>query len=79
MGALCTPTHFRPEHFKAAVEAGKHLLMVKPCAVIRWHPYGHCCIESGYRKGTYRNYLKPAQAPSRILGGIYSNKKLNHW
>jgi len=23
---LCTPTHFRPEHFKAAVEAGKHVL-----------------------------------------------------
>ena len=30
---LCTPTHFRPEHFKAAVEAGKHLFMEKPCAV----------------------------------------------
>ncbi|MDD4285339.1 MAG: Gfo/Idh/MocA family oxidoreductase [Fermentimonas sp.] len=30
---LCTPTHFRPEHFKAAVEAGKHIFMEKPCAV----------------------------------------------
>jgi len=30
---LCTPTHFRPEHFKAAVEAGKHVFMEKPCAV----------------------------------------------
>jgi len=30
---LCTPTHFRPEHFKAAVEAGKHLFMEKPCAI----------------------------------------------
>lgn len=30
---LCTPTHFRPNHFKAAVEAGKHVFMEKPCAV----------------------------------------------
>lgn len=30
---LCTPTHFRPMQFKAAVEAGKHVFMEKPCAV----------------------------------------------
>jgi predicted dehydrogenase len=30
---LCTPTHFRPEHFKAAIEAVKHVFMEKPCAV----------------------------------------------
>lgn len=30
---LCTPTHFRAEQFKAAVEAGKHVFMEKPCAV----------------------------------------------
>ncbi|MDR2423676.1 MAG: Gfo/Idh/MocA family oxidoreductase [Prevotellaceae bacterium] len=30
---LCTPTHFRPEHFKAAIDAGKHVFMEKPCAV----------------------------------------------
>lgn len=30
---LCTPTHFRPEQFKAAVAAGKHVFMEKPCAV----------------------------------------------
>lgn len=30
---LCTPTHFRPEHFRTAIEAGKHVFMEKPCAV----------------------------------------------
>lgn len=30
---LCTPTHFRPEQFKAAVDAGKHVFMEKPCAI----------------------------------------------
>ncbi|MDR0844676.1 MAG: Gfo/Idh/MocA family oxidoreductase [Tannerella sp.] len=30
---LCTPQHFRPEHFKAAVDAGKHVFMEKPGAV----------------------------------------------
>lgn len=30
---LCTPQHFRPEHFAAAVAAGKHIFMEKPGAV----------------------------------------------
>lgn len=30
---LCTPTHFRPVQFKAAIEASKHVFMEKPCAV----------------------------------------------
>jgi predicted dehydrogenase len=30
---LTTPPHFRPIHFKAAVEAGKHIFAEKPCAV----------------------------------------------
>lgn len=30
---LATPPHFRPEHFHAAVEAGKHVFMEKPVAV----------------------------------------------
>ncbi|MDR1859975.1 MAG: Gfo/Idh/MocA family oxidoreductase [Bacteroidales bacterium] len=30
---LCTPPVFRAEHFTAAVDAGKHIFMEKPCAV----------------------------------------------
>ena len=30
---ICTPTHFHPEIFKAAVEAGKHVFMEKPAAI----------------------------------------------
>ncbi len=30
---LCTPPHFRPAHVEAAVNAGKHVFMEKPCAV----------------------------------------------
>jgi predicted dehydrogenase len=30
---LATPPHFRPEHFTAAVAAGKHVFMEKPAAV----------------------------------------------
>ncbi len=33
MVILATPPHFRPEHFEAAVEAGKHVFMEKPVAV----------------------------------------------
>jgi predicted dehydrogenase len=30
---LCTPPHFRPQHLRAAVEAGKHVFAEKPVAV----------------------------------------------
>jgi len=33
MVILAAPPHFRPEHLKAAVEAGKHVFMEKPVAV----------------------------------------------
>jgi predicted dehydrogenase len=30
---LTTPPHFRPQHLKAAIDAGKNVFMEKPCAV----------------------------------------------
>lgn len=33
MVLLCTPPHFRPAHIEAAVNAGKHIFLEKPCAV----------------------------------------------
>jgi predicted dehydrogenase len=33
MVILTEPPHFRPEHLKAAIEAGKHVFMEKPVAV----------------------------------------------
>jgi len=30
---LCTPPHFRPQHLRAAVEAGKHAFVEKPMAI----------------------------------------------
>ncbi|MCK4960438.1 MAG: Gfo/Idh/MocA family oxidoreductase [Planctomycetes bacterium] len=33
MVILATPPHFRPQHLKAAIEAGKHVFMEKPVAV----------------------------------------------
>jgi myo-inositol 2-dehydrogenase / D-chiro-inositol 1-dehydrogenase len=30
---LCTPPHFRPAHIEAAIKAGKHIFLEKPCAV----------------------------------------------
>ena len=33
MVILATPPHFRPQHLKAAINAGKHVFMEKPAAV----------------------------------------------
>ena len=41
---LCTPPHFRPQHLRAAVEAGKHVFAEKPVAVDA--PGVHSVLES---------------------------------
>ncbi len=44
MVILATPPHFRPEHFRACVEAGKHTFVEKPVAVDA--PGIHSVLES---------------------------------
>jgi predicted dehydrogenase len=46
---LTTPPGFRPEHFAAALDAGKHVFMEKPIATDTWG----CrqCIENGRKAG----------------------------
>ncbi|GAC1346889.1 MAG: Gfo/Idh/MocA family oxidoreductase [Isosphaeraceae bacterium] len=41
---LCTPPHFRPQHIRAAIDAGKHVFAEKPAAVDA--PGVHSVLES---------------------------------
>ncbi len=74
---IATPPHFRPEHFKAAVAADKHVFMEKPLAV---DPVGAKSIieTAGQAKtknlsvvtGTQRHHQKPyVETLKRIAGG----------
>ena len=86
---LCTPTHFRPEHFKAAVEAGKHVFMEKPCAV---DPVGIRTVIAASKvatakgltviAGTQRRHRKDyweayVQVKNGLIGDIVSSSA--HW
>jgi len=66
---LATPPHFRPEHFAAAVSAGKHVFMEKPLAV---DPVGiksiietagqamtkNLCVVTGTQRHHQKQYLE---------------------
>jgi myo-inositol 2-dehydrogenase / D-chiro-inositol 1-dehydrogenase len=74
---LATPPHFRPAHLKAAVEAGKHCFIEKPCAVDA--PGVRTVMEAGKLaqqknlgivSGTQRRHLKSYnEAIKRIQDG----------
>jgi myo-inositol 2-dehydrogenase/D-chiro-inositol 1-dehydrogenase len=74
---LCTPPHFRPAHIEAAVNAGKHIFLEKPCAV---DPVGArsvlvsvekakqkgLCMKSGTQMRVSKNYLETRR---RVMNG----------
>ena len=74
---LCTPPHFRPQHVEAAVKAGKHIFMEKPCAV---DPVGarsvmvsaerakqkELCIVSGTIRRVQKDFMETRR---RVLSG----------
>jgi predicted dehydrogenase len=74
---LCTPPHFRPAHVEAAVNAGKHVFMEKPCAV---DPVGArsvmvsaerarqkgLCIVSGTIRRVQKDYMETRR---RVING----------
>jgi myo-inositol 2-dehydrogenase / D-chiro-inositol 1-dehydrogenase len=81
---LATPPYFRPEHFKAAVEARKHVFMEKPVAV---DPVGArsvmataknaeavgLCVVTGNQRRHQRDYLEVhARIASGAIGNIVS-------
>jgi myo-inositol 2-dehydrogenase / D-chiro-inositol 1-dehydrogenase len=79
---LATPPYFRPEHFKAAIEARKHVFMEKPVAV---DPVGArsvmataknaeavgLCVVTGNQRRHQRDYLEVyARIASGAIGEI---------
>jgi len=74
---LATPPHFRPEHFAAAVKAGKHVFMEKPVAV---DPVGiksviesagiaktqNLCVVTGTQRHHQKQYL---EVYKRVMDG----------
>ncbi len=95
MVLLTTPPVFRPEHFKAAVEAGKHAFLEKPVAV---DPVGArqviatskvaeskgLCIMTGTQRHHNREYIEGYKQIQRgLIGEIVSGKVCwntgSHW
>ena len=81
---LATPPYFRPEHFKAAIDARKHVFMEKPVAV---DPVGArsvmataknaeaigLCVVTGNQRRHQRDYLEVyARIASGAIGNIVS-------
>ncbi len=84
MVMLVTPPVFRPVHFKAAVDAGKHVFMEKPICV---DPVGArsimatakqaiaqgLCVITGTQRHHQRNYIESyKQIQSGLIGDIVS-------
>jgi len=83
---LATPAHFRPAHFEAAVEYGKHVFMEKPVAV---DPVGvrtilasakqaearELCVITGTQRRHQKDYIETfKQVANGAIGKIVSAK-----
>lgn len=81
---LCTPPHFRPAHIEAAVNAGKHIFLEKPCAV---DPVGarqvlvsverakqkNLCMVSGTIRRVQKDFMETRrQVMNGMIGDIVS-------
>ena len=55
---FATPPHFRPIHYAAAVKAGKHVFLEKPC----------CVDAPGYRQLLAANEVAKAKRLSVVVG-----------
>ena len=78
MVILATPPGFRPVHYKAAIEAGKHVFMEKPCCV---DAPGYRRLvetnEAGGQEGSEGGRRLAATSPAKItsMGTLKSRKE----
>ncbi len=76
---LCTPPGYRPMHFEAAIDAGKHVFTEKPIAT---DPVGcrrfMAAGEESRREETHRCLRRPAPRPSRIPGDCRQDQGRRH-
>ncbi len=70
---MATPPAFRPLHFAAAVEAGKHCFIEKPVAV---DPVGARAVIATGEKAAAKNLAVVAGTQRRHMAGYLTNKAL---
>jgi len=75
MVILTEPPHFRPEHLRAAVEAGKHVFMEKPVAV---DPVGVRSVIESSRLADEKNLTIVAGTQSRRVAHLVEGMKRIH-
>ncbi len=75
MVILTEPPHFRPEHLRAAVEAGKHVFMEKPAAV---DPVGVRSVIESSQIADRKNLTIVAGTQSRRMAHLVEGMKRIH-
>ncbi len=75
MVILTTPPHWRPQHLKAAIEAGKHVFMEKPVAV---DPVGVRSVIASSELADKKNLTIVAGTQSRRMAHLMEGMKRIH-